>query len=500
MAFLDKEQLGRVGSKSMSAKRHPILKNGSVPLSVRNAYLQGCIFATLMDDGKVSDDERVKLDEIARSLQLSSDDLGDGINVVTSIDKSERVAFITEIVNQVKDPQCACWFAVDFERLMAIGGTISEDGKALMDFICRAMFGRKDWRVSVWEVERDSCSTEDFKRYLWAAEEGDRFAQQIVGNGYLYGNGIAKDTERGVAWLEKSASQGNGSAQMELARLYLAGELIMSNDSKAEEWLRKAISNGCREAQKDLDQLIARRQSQEKKRKEREGIAKKKSDKRKAKLIQELDKRIESLTCRAILDPLGVTVGVIACVIVGVIVWRCLCWWQIILCIWMPFVIGLFCGLAAQGIYWFVIQKLYRHIKIGEVEKIVRREYEEDLKSDKDLESDSLGESQTDRHTATTDEPLPSLAVLEAMESVGVHRETVFKAMYEEQRQKEKKDREKQPCRKLKTFQYIAMDAQGKEQRGSVDAADRAQAISAVRAAGLFPSAIDEMRGTCSGG
>ena len=47
----------------------------------------------------------------------------------------------------------------------------------------------------------------------------------------------------------------------------------------------------------------------------------------------------------------------------------------------------------------------------------------------------------------------------------------------------------------MATFQYIAMDAQGKEQRGTVDAADRAQAIAAVRNAGLFPSAIGEVKG-----
>ena len=46
----------------------------------------------------------------------------------------------------------------------------------------------------------------------------------------------------------------------------------------------------------------------------------------------------------------------------------------------------------------------------------------------------------------------------------------------------------------MATFQYIAMDAQGKEQRGTVDAADRAQAIAAVRAAGLFPSSIGEVK------
>ena len=46
----------------------------------------------------------------------------------------------------------------------------------------------------------------------------------------------------------------------------------------------------------------------------------------------------------------------------------------------------------------------------------------------------------------------------------------------------------------MATFQYIAMDAHGREQKGTVDAADRAQAIAAVRAAGLFPSAIGEVK------
>ncbi len=50
----------------------------------------------------------------------------------------------------------------------------------------------------------------------------------------------------------------------------------------------------------------------------------------------------------------------------------------------------------------------------------------------------------------------------------------------------------------MATFQYIAQDAHGNEQRGTVDAADRAQAISAVRAAGLFPSAIGEVKGAAA--
>ncbi len=45
-------------------------------------------------------------------------------------------------------------------------------------------------------------------------------------------------------------------------------------------------------------------------------------------------------------------------------------------------------------------------------------------------------------------------------------------------------------------FQYIARDSAGQEQRGTIDAADRSQAIAAIRAGGLMPTAIGEVKGS----
>ncbi len=47
----------------------------------------------------------------------------------------------------------------------------------------------------------------------------------------------------------------------------------------------------------------------------------------------------------------------------------------------------------------------------------------------------------------------------------------------------------------MATFQYIAKDSAGNETRGTVEAGDRNSAIAAVRAQGLFPSALGEVRG-----
>ena len=50
----------------------------------------------------------------------------------------------------------------------------------------------------------------------------------------------------------------------------------------------------------------------------------------------------------------------------------------------------------------------------------------------------------------------------------------------------------------MATFQYIAKDSAGNERRGTVEAGDRNSAISAVRAQGLLPTALGEVKGASS--
>ena len=50
----------------------------------------------------------------------------------------------------------------------------------------------------------------------------------------------------------------------------------------------------------------------------------------------------------------------------------------------------------------------------------------------------------------------------------------------------------------MATFQYIAKDSSGNEQRGTIEAGDRNSAIAAVRAQGLLPTALGEVKGASS--
>ena len=47
----------------------------------------------------------------------------------------------------------------------------------------------------------------------------------------------------------------------------------------------------------------------------------------------------------------------------------------------------------------------------------------------------------------------------------------------------------------MATFQYIAKDSSGQEKRGTVEAGDRSGAIAAIRAQGLMPTALGEVKG-----
>ena len=50
----------------------------------------------------------------------------------------------------------------------------------------------------------------------------------------------------------------------------------------------------------------------------------------------------------------------------------------------------------------------------------------------------------------------------------------------------------------MATFQYIAKDSEGNETRGQIEAADRNSAIAAVRAQGLLPTAMGEVRSSAA--
>jgi TPR repeat protein len=67
-------------------------------------------------------------------------------------------------------------------------------------------------------------------------------AQFQVGMLYLFGQGVAQDTEQGIQWLERAANNGSYSAANELAQIYIAGRGVAPNEAEAIKWMELATT------------------------------------------------------------------------------------------------------------------------------------------------------------------------------------------------------------------------------------------------------------------
>lgn len=76
------------------------------------------------------------------------------------------------------------------------------------------------------------------------AQSGDAKAQLALGERYLDGIDIEKNSFRALEWFKKSAEQGNPDAQYKLGRAYGKGIGVAKDAVKAVEWYQKAADNG----------------------------------------------------------------------------------------------------------------------------------------------------------------------------------------------------------------------------------------------------------------
>jgi hypothetical protein len=87
-----------------------------------------------------------------------------------------------------------------------------------------------------------------------AADAGDRFGMDGLGQVYANGRGVPKDDGEAVRWFQKAADAGNPSGMYHLATMYDKGAGVAKDSGKAIEWYQKAAGLGSREAQARLAQ------------------------------------------------------------------------------------------------------------------------------------------------------------------------------------------------------------------------------------------------------
>lgn len=108
-----------------------------------------------------------------------------------------------------------------------------------------------------------SAQTADFDALRRKAESGDAKAQFDLAAAYSEGNGVAKDSAKGMDWLRRSALQGYAGAQVVLGYMYQKGINIEKDPSEAAKWYKKAANQSNKDpkhaqtAQNHLSEMLA---------------------------------------------------------------------------------------------------------------------------------------------------------------------------------------------------------------------------------------------------
>lgn len=100
----------------------------------------------------------------------------------------------------------------------------------------------QDEGVDEEDNEGEECAY-TFDQWYDLAEEGNRFAQLVVGFFYYQGEAVSQNYRLAREWFYLSALQGNAAAQMNLAYLYAHGYGVEADEQEAARWREKAEAN-----------------------------------------------------------------------------------------------------------------------------------------------------------------------------------------------------------------------------------------------------------------
>ena len=88
-----------------------------------------------------------------------------------------------------------------------------------------------------------------YTELLPAAQAGDYNAAYYLGLLYWDGNGVEKDVDTAVVWLNDAAARGHTGAQLSIALAYESGRGVKQNYHLGAEWISEAARGGNSDAQ-----------------------------------------------------------------------------------------------------------------------------------------------------------------------------------------------------------------------------------------------------------
>ena len=176
MAFLNKSKMAKRVA-AIGVEDHPLLKETKLTESEKTAYVEGLVFAALMDDEKVDAGELEAIGRLARSLHMDDAELKNCLETVKGLKTDdEKMAFAEEIVGALKRDTIPVRFIADVESLITKNGEIPQDAADGLDYLGSLLFGTQDWRaerdarLDVLEKTAKAKAAADFKTVQEALE------------------------------------------------------------------------------------------------------------------------------------------------------------------------------------------------------------------------------------------------------------------------------------------------------------------------------------------
>ena len=146
MPFIKKDVLKKK-VEAATAPEHPLLKDVSLDVATKTAYVQGCALATLLDDEKTSDSEHDMVRSIGLSLGLTDIEIEECFSSVGELSNDdEKGHFVEEITSLLKKDVVNRFFMQDFERTVTINGKASDEVCEIVDYIGALIYNATDWR------------------------------------------------------------------------------------------------------------------------------------------------------------------------------------------------------------------------------------------------------------------------------------------------------------------------------------------------------------------
>ena len=107
-----------------------------------------------------------------------------------------------------------------------------------------------------WDAYKVGDYKTAFQEWKPLAEQEDARSQYMLGEMYLYGQGVNKDYNQAFKWVSLAAEQESEPAQVMLGAMYLVGTGVTKSYKQAAKWFRLAAEQGYLPAQEYLKLLL----------------------------------------------------------------------------------------------------------------------------------------------------------------------------------------------------------------------------------------------------